>query len=354
MEDRKIKVLVIEDDEFIVMVYEDQLNEVSNIQFELDLYTNLTDGFKALDENDYDVLLLDLNLPDSPYLNTIERMADIAHRLPIIIMTSTDDELLALKTMNKGGQDYLVKSNLDRTLFIRSILYGIERHQLRRQLDVEKEKTDALLRNILPISVAEELKAEGKTEAKHHKEVGVMFIDFTGFTKISANLEPSELVNELHSCFSQFDMISEKYGIEKIKTIGDAYMCASGIPNFTKNHCENLLKAAFEMAAFTEERFREKTNSGIPYWQAKIGIHIGPAIAGVVGSRKFSYDIWGDTVNMASRMESNGSPGKINISEEVYQNLKANTTYHFEDRGKIEVKGKGEVSMYFVGIRSNL
>lgn len=348
MESRKIKVLVIEDDEFIAMVYQDQLSDVTNIEFELDLFTSLVEGFRALEKGQYDVLLLDLNLPDSDYQNTIKRMADIAHRLPIVIMTSTDDELLALKTMNLGGQDYLVKSNLDRTLFIRSILYGIERHQLRRQLESEKEKSDSLLKNILPETIAEELKTQGKIKARQYDDVSVMFVDFTNFTKISSDMEPNELVEELHTCFSSFDTIMEKYGLEKIKTIGDAYMCAGGIPNEKESHCQDLINAAFEIIAFTQERFQLKKQEDKAYWQARIGIHKGPAIAGVVGSKKFTYDIWGDTVNLASRMESNSLPGQINISSSVYEAMKENKFYRFQNRGMKEVKGKGMLEMYFI------
>lgn len=345
---RKIRVLVIEDDEFIVMIYEDQLSEVANIEFDLDVYTSLNEGFEALENQNYDVLLLDLNLPDSGYKNTIERMGDIASKLPIVIMTSTDDELLALTAMNKGGQDYLVKSNLDRTLFIRSILYGIERHQLSRQLEIEKEKSDSLLRNILPSEIALELKSEGKIKARQYDEVSVMFVDFTDFTKISTSMEPHELVDELHTCFSAFDEITEKWGIEKIKTIGDAYMCAGGIPETNDTHAADLLNAAFEISEYINQRNEEKKANGKIYWQTRIGLHIGAAIAGVVGSRKFTYDIWGDTVNIASRMESNSIPGKINISKAFQDSISNNKSFSTENRGLLAVKGKGEMEMFFV------
>jgi class 3 adenylate cyclase len=340
--------LVIEDDEFITMVYADQLSDVPNIEFKLDAYTTFGAGVAALEKGNYDALLLDLNLPDSDYTNTIERMEGFSNRLPIIIMTSTIDEHLALKTMNRGGQDYLVKSNLERPLFIRSILYSIERHHLRTLLETEKEKSDQLLRNILPQSIAEELKADGSIKARHYNTVSVMFIDFAQFTSITAHMEPSQLVEELHECFSYFDEVVEKHGLEKIKTIGDAYMCAGGIPSENDSHLSDMIWAALDICTYIEAKYKAKASANIPYWRARIGLHAGPAIAGVVGSKKFQYDIWGDTVNTASRMESNGMEGKVNVSDAFYKLLKENPEFTFENRGKIEVKGKGAMEMYFV------
>lgn len=345
---RHIRVLVIEDDEFITMVYQDQLSDVTNIEFNLDIYPLMEEGLEALKKGDYDVLLLDLNLPDSDFKQTIARIPEISNKLPVVIMTSANDELLALKTMNMGGQDYLVKSKLDRTLFIRSVLYSIERHQLRNQLLNEKEKSDNLLRNILPETIADELKAKGKIKARHYNEVSVMFIDFAGFTGISAAMKPEELVQELHTCFSHFDAITEDLGLEKIKTIGDAYMCAGGIPIRNETHALDITKAAFKIMEFIDKRYQDKQAAGQEYWRARIGINLGPAITGVVGSRKFTYDIWGDTVNTAARMESNSTPGRVNISKTIYDKLKGNSAYSFENRGTIEAKGKGLIPMYFI------
>jgi class 3 adenylate cyclase len=228
------------------------------------------------------------------------------------------------------------------------VLYAIERHQLRRQLQTEKEKSDSLLRNILPQSIAEELKANGSIKARQYEKVTVMFVDFADFTSISALMKPQELVQELHRCFSEFDEITERHGLEKIKTIGDAYMCVGGIPNENETHTENTVKAAFEIMAFIENRQQEKLAEGKTYWRARVGIHVGPAIAGVVGSRKFTYDIWGDTVNTAARMESSSEIGRINLSGVAYESLKNNKAYTFTSRGKIDVKGKGEMEMFFV------
>jgi class 3 adenylate cyclase len=345
---RIIKVLVIEDDEFTTMVYRDQLSEVPNITFELDDYLLLNDGLEALEKNKYDVVILDLNLPDSDFKNTVEIIPTISYKLPVVIMTSANDELLALKTMNMGGQDYLVKGKLDRTLLIRSVLYAIERHQLREQLQLEKEKSDSLLRNILPQSIADELKENGGVKARYYEDVSVMFVDFANFTKLSSDMNPEELVAELHTCFSAFDEITERFQLEKIKTIGDAYMLAGGVPKANSSAVKNTIEAAFEILKFIEKRYTEKQAEGKPYWKARVGIHNGPVVAGVVGSKKFTYDIWGNTVNVAARIESKGEAGRVNVSETVYNRMKDDSSYTFTNRGKIEAKGVGEVQMWFV------
>jgi class 3 adenylate cyclase len=344
---RTIKVLVIEDDTFIAMVYEDLLSDVTNITFDLKLCTTLAAGKLEAEKGGYDVLLLDLNLPDSQFANTVAQIPHFSNSMPVVVLTSTVDDVLALKTMNMGGQDYLNKSKLDRTVFIRSVLYAVERHQLNRQLQTEKEKSDSLLRNILPETIAAELKIAGTTQARSYANVSVMFVDFASFTSISASLNPQELVAELHACFSAFDAIIGKYQLEKIKTIGDAYMCAGGIPNENDKHLENMLFAAADILEFVEKRYSEKAAAGKEYWRARIGIHVGPVVAGVVGSKKFTYDIWGDTVNTASRVESNSEVGKINISESVFKGVQALDAFTFEYRGKIEAKGKGRIDMYF-------
>jgi class 3 adenylate cyclase len=207
-----------------------------------------------------------------------------------------------------------------------------------------------LLRNILPESIADELKIAGTTKARSYEEVSVMFVDFADFTRISGPMDHQDLVNELHDRFSRFDDIMEKYGLEKIKTIGDAYMCAGGIPNPDEKHLSKILHAAHDIMSVTEERYHEMRGRDKESWRARIGIHVGPIVAGVVGSKKFTYDIWGDTVNTASRIESNGEPGKINISEAVYAKVKDDPDFKFEHRGVIEAKGKGLIDMYFVEV----
>jgi class 3 adenylate cyclase/Tfp pilus assembly protein PilF len=212
-------------------------------------------------------------------------------------------------------------------------------------VEKEKEKSDSLLLNILPEQTAEELKDKGKVQTKRFESISVMFTDFKGFTQNSANLSPEELVESVNYYYSKFDDIIEKYGLEKIKTMGDAYMCAGGLPFPTKDHPILMVEAALEIAAFVNES-KKADPDAMNRFDIRIGINTGPVVAGVVGKKKFAYDIWGDTVNIASRMESNSEPGKVNISDNTYQLIK--DQYQCSYRGEIEAKNKGMMKMYFV------
>ncbi|HUM47226.1 MAG TPA: adenylate/guanylate cyclase domain-containing protein [Chitinophagales bacterium] len=216
----------------------------------------------------------------------------------------------------------------------------------RNRISKEKKRSDELLLNILPAETAEELKATGVAKAKSLDLVTVMFTDFKNFTKASEKFSPEELVAEINHCYSEFDRIITKYGIEKIKTIGDSYMCAGGLPVANKTHPTDVLSAAVEMLKFIEYNKKEKEQKGQPFFELRIGIHTGAVVAGIVGLKKFAYDIWGDTVNTASRMESSGEAGKINISGNTYELVK--DKFPCIHRGKIEAKNKGMIDMYFV------
>ncbi len=216
----------------------------------------------------------------------------------------------------------------------------------KEELVKQKQRSDELLLNILPHEIAEELKANGMSKARHFDEATVLFTDFKGFTSISESMSAEELVSELHFCFSAFDKIMIKYGLEKIKTIGDSYMAVAGVPDVSEENAVDAIRAGLAIIRFMSKHNELKREQGKEIFEIRIGIHSGPLIAGIVGVKKFQFDIWGDTVNTASRMESNGEVGKVNISSTTYELVKP--YFHFEHRGEIEVKGKGKLDMYFV------
>ena len=213
-------------------------------------------------------------------------------------------------------------------------------------LNKEKIRSDELLLNILPEEVAEEIKTTGSARAKRFDSVSVMFIDIRNFTLITQQLSPEDLVAEIDFVFKGFDEIIKRYDIEKIKTIGDAYMCASGLPIPYPHHALNMVDAAFDIIIFMETVKQLRLQEHKTYFEVRIGINSGAVVAGIVGSSKFAYDIWGDTVNTAARIEQNSEVGKINISDTTYELVKDRYTCTY--RGEIEAKNKGKLNMYFV------
>jgi adenylate cyclase len=218
-------------------------------------------------------------------------------------------------------------------------------------LQIEKDRSEHLLLNILPFEIAEELKEKGFVNAQDIETATILFTDFKSFTETAAQLSPQELVEEINVYFKTFDRIIDQYNIEKIKTIGDAYMAAGGLQDLDRGSTKNTILAAIDMQAFVTSRKRENEVLGKPAFEMRVGIHDGPIVAGIVGLKKFQYDIWGDTVNTASRMESNSTIGKVNISQSTYQLVKDEEDLIFEYRGKISVKGKGHLEMYYVGVK---
>ncbi|HSF90421.1 MAG TPA: adenylate/guanylate cyclase domain-containing protein [Saprospiraceae bacterium] len=215
-----------------------------------------------------------------------------------------------------------------------------------RQKQYFQQRTDELLLNILPKEIAAELKETGVTRAKDFDNVTVMFTDFENFTLIAEKLSAQELVNEIHYCYSAFDQIISAHGLEKIKTIGDSYMCVAGLPVERDTHATDAVMAAMEINAFVDREHQLRRAKGQMSFNIRIGLHSGPVVAGIVGLKKFAYDIWGDTVNTASRLESSGEPGKVNISGSTYELVKDHFVCQY--RGKIEAKHKGGIDMYFV------
>lgn len=221
----------------------------------------------------------------------------------------------------------------------------------RNRLKHEKIRSDKLLLNILPASIAEELKEKGQADAQQFEAVSILFSDFKSFTANSARMSAKELVMEIDIYFKAFDGIMNKYGVEKIKTIGDAYMAAGGIPAPSTDSVKRTIHAALEMQQFVKQREIEMLEEGLSSFKMRVGIHTGPVVAGIVGVTKFQYDIWGDSVNTASRMESCGEVSKVNISHDTYLLVRDEPEFVFEDRGLIEAKGKGEMRMWFVSLK---
>jgi class 3 adenylate cyclase len=260
-----------------------------------------------------------------------------------LLLKDKDIQLANLALAKKRNETtlYIITSAL--LLIITFILFRNFRKQKKSNALLEKEKScsDNLLLNILPAEVAEELKEKGDAKAKQYDEVSVLFTDFVDFTGTAEHMSPQDLVKELHDCFTVFDAIIERNGLEKIKTIGDAYMAVCGLPNKDTNNAYKAVQAALEIRDYIENRNKQKRGFNI-----RIGVNSGPVVAGIVGVKKFAYDIWGDAVNTAARMEQHGTPGEVNISRSTYDLVKDH--FRCTSRGKLAVKNKGEVEMFFV------
>lgn len=271
----------------------------------------------------------------------IERMENARDSL----QAAEKDKIITMKLQRQRNYTYIgIAGILLLTGFSFFILKERKKSERERKTaESERKKSDELLLNILPGEVANELKANGHTKAKHFDNVSVLFTDFVNFTQAGERLGPQALVDELDTCFKAFDEITGKHNVEKIKTIGDAYLAVAGLPLPNPNHAVDVVAAAMEIKDYMLQR---KQKMGENTFEVRIGIHSGNVVAGIVGVKKFAYDIWGDTVNTAARMEQNSEPGKVNISETTYQLVKDkfNCTY----RGLIEAKNKGEIKMYFV------
>jgi class 3 adenylate cyclase len=283
----------------------------------------------------------------------------IGHMTEVLLLSfALADRINWLKNQNEKQQREIILQMEEKEKIQLQANAELEKKVIERTAEVveqrneaikQRERSDELLLNILPEETAEELKTTGKANAKLVSHVTVLFTDMKDFTRISEELSPTELVAEINECFSAFDKIMERYGVEKIKTIGDAYMAAGGLPSPNETHAYDVVSAALEIQQFMDERGKQKRAEGKEPFEIRIGIHTGPVVAGIVGIKKFAYDIWGDTVNIASRMESSGEAGKVNISASTYELI--NQTFNCEYRGKIEAKNKGNIDMYFVNGR---
>ena len=279
-------------------------------------------------------------------IESVEQMADVRTNFEV----SKKQVEVDLLNQQKKNQRIMAIATAIALLLVAVLAIGLYKryrfvNKTNKIIETERKRSDNLLLNILPEETAAELKQNGKVQPRKFKSVTVLFTDFKGFTSYAENLSPENVVATVDFYFSKFDEIVEKYGLEKIKTIGDSYMCAGGLPFATEDHAIKTTKAALEIAAFVSASKQSGSNGQMPF-DIRIGINTGPVVAGVVGFKKFAYDIWGDTVNIASRMESTSEPGRINLSENTYALVK--DAFNCEYRGEINVKNHGIMKMYFV------
>ena len=311
------------------------------------------DGERALElmqQEPFDLVLLDIMMPKMNGYQVLEHLKadpNLRH-IPVIVISALDDINSVVECIELGAEDYLTKP-FNAVLLAARISNSLEKKRLRdqerfylEQLQAEKERSEHLLLSILPQPIVEQLKQGQHTIADSFADVTVLFADIVDFTKISAHHSPKEVVSLLNQIFSTFDRLAEQHGVEKIKTIGDAYMAVGGLPTPRRDHAVAISQMAIDML---DELARFQTDIGEPITM-RIGIHTGPVVAGVIGTNKFIYDLWGDTVNIASRMESSGLAGCIQVSSETYNILR--DKYLFKERGVIPIKGKGEMMTYIL------
>ena len=354
----KAQVLLVDDSRMMRAVLKKALGEIG-----FQNVVEAVDGADAVAKMlaaPFDLVLLDMEMPVMTGLEVLAAMnlAPDLKGLPVIVISGADQIDMAVQCIEAGAEDYLTKPpNL--TLLRARVSTSLEKKRLRDlerlrllQLQAEKElverereKSERLLLNILPSAIAGRLKGGEKSIANGHEIVSVMFADLCGFTALSRKTSPADLVSMLNAIFTAFDHIVEKHGVEKIKTIGDCYMLVGGIPLHRDDHAAAVAECAFEMLDALAALNRE---SGTEL-QMRVGIHTGPVVAGVIGKIKFTYDLWGDTVNVASRMESSGQPGRIHLSEQTAEQLQGR--FRLEDRGFVECKGLGAVKSFFLNGR---
>jgi len=386
------KILLVDDEpDMEILVSQFFRKQIREKIFDFEFAYNGAEALDKLIENpEIGLVLTDINMPVMDGLTLLKRINELNRPVQTIVISAYGDIKNIRVAMNNGAFDFLMKpidfqdfeitinSSLVHMKFVlesNSMQKQLENERIEkikaqeealfhahenakliteqnaileqkveertRELNAEKQKSDDLLLNILPPLVAHELKHYGQSEARLYENVSVLFIDVVNFTGISERLSPKDLVAEIHHCFTELDGIIERNGLEKIKTIGDAYLAVCGLPNEDADHAKKTIKAAIEINEFIKKR---KAEGG--HFDIRLGIHSGPLIAGIVGVKKFAYDVWGDSVNTAARMEQHSEPGKINISGATYELVKNDFTCTY--RGKINAKNKGEVDMYFV------
>jgi class 3 adenylate cyclase len=348
-----------------ILIVDDQEANIELLEgFLADDYTNIkstTDPRRALPLFDAlapDLILLDLHMPHLDGFAVMEQLQACippGAYFPILVLTADISPQVKQRALSEGAKDFLskpfdpdeVQARIKNLLETRLLHLQLENRnrvlaQAMRKLDEERELSEQLLLNVLPRSIADRLKREKGTIADRFSEATVLFADIVNFTPVSSRLAPEEVVAWLNDVFSSLDRLAEQHRMEKIKTIGDCYMVVSGLPTPRPDHAE----AAADLALALCDEMTNRVAPDDEPARMRIGLHSGPVVAGVIGTRKFAYDLWGDTVNIASRMESHGVEGAIQVTEATYQLLRHH--YEFQERGAVEIKGKGVMQTYFL------
>ena len=349
------RLLVVDDSKMMRMGISRSLRQIGVQQIEE--AANGRQALERLQNENFDLMLLDVEMPEMTGLEVLAQMQQNPRLkgFPVIVISGGQDIEDVVRCIEMGADDYLPKP-FSQVLLKARLTSSIEKKRLRdmellrrqqlqaqhEQLEKEQEKTENLLLNILPRSVSQRLKAGEKRIADAHQEVSVLFADLVGFTQLSKGLSAERLVEILDQIFSDFDAIVGAAGVEKIKTIGDCYMLVGGVPEPLADHAVAVVQAGFDMLA-AMARINQQHGTEL---QIRVGVNSGPVVAGVIGMHKFTYDLWGNTVNVASRMESTGTPGRVHVSPSTARHLGAH--FVLEPRGSVSVKGIGEVETFFV------
>ncbi len=354
--------LVVDDNE----ANRDMLSKrLSREGYSVDTASNGREALEKLEHKAYDLILLDIVMPEMDGFAVLQKVRSNPRwkEVAVIMISALDEIRSVVRCIEMGAEDYLPKP-FDPVLLRARIGAILDRKRLRdeerlrtaqmetayQEAELQKQVSETMLRNILPAKIAAELQNRGTVEPMYFEDVTIGFTDFVGFTLATEKLAAEEIVGLLHEYFTAFDQIMSRYGLEKLKTIGDSYMFVSGMPERRPSHPVDAVLAALEMVEAV--RTMARPEEGID-WQMRIGLHTGPVIAGVVGIHKFAFDVWGDSVNFSSRMESSGAPNRVNLSERTYARVK--DFVQCTPRGRVKTKDGREVEMYFVdGVHEKL
>ncbi len=369
-------ILCIDDERVVLNGLQSQLGRDFGSSYVIEIAESGEEALALIKEildggRDIPVVISDQMMPGIKGHELLRRIHEISPATYTILLTGHSDIEAVTEAVNHANlYRYMAKpwEGNDLVLTVREAIKGfyqglqlekqnklLDRHnkeleilvaERTQQLQAEKRKSDELLLNVLPEEVAAELKEKGEATPRQYEMVSLLFTDIQGFTGLASEVSPTELIQTLNEFYSAFDDIIERHDLEKIKTIGDSYMCAGGLPTENRTNAIDAVAAACEIQEWVAKWNEGPIDKGLGRWDVRIGIHTGRLIAGVIGKKKFAYDVWGDAVNVAARIESGGETGKVNISKATYELVKGK--YSCKYRGKVEAKGKGEVDMYFV------